>query len=64
MLVQVSKEIHSDNQHHELKGLVEAMHFFQLEIGYIVTKNQSDSLEIDGKKVILIPIIDWMKLKF
>lgn len=64
MLVQVCEEIHSDNQHREVKGLVEAMHFFQLEIGYIVTKNQSDSLEIDGKKVVLIPVIDWMKLNF
>ena len=64
MLVQVCEEIHSDNQDREVNGLLEAMNYFGLSTGYIVTKSQDDYLEFDDKKVVFLPINQWMKIQF
>jgi uncharacterized protein len=53
--IQVCYEVHADNQHRELAGLEYAMHFFQLSKGIIVTFDQEDHLQIQGKEVLLIP---------
>jgi hypothetical protein len=64
MLVQVCEEIHSENQDREVNGLLEAMNYFGLSTGYIVTKSQDDYLEFDDKKVVFLPINQWMKIEF
>lgn len=64
MVIQVCEELHLDNKHREINGLLEAMNFFDLKEGFIVTKNQSDTLKIEGKTIHLIPAIDWMKTYF
>ena len=64
MLIQVCEEIHLDNQDRETRGLLEAMNYFDLDEGFIVTKNQQDELRIDDKVIHLVPVIDWMENHF
>jgi len=39
----------------ELSGLVEAMHFFKLEKGYIITAEQEEEIIIDPKQILVRP---------
>ena len=43
----------------ELNGLMEAMQFFDLKEGFIITQNQKDSLQIKDKTVYLIPAFEY-----
>lgn len=54
-VIQVCEEVHNENKRREVNGLLEAMQFFNLEEGIIVTKNQKDTLIIDQKTIRLIP---------
>ncbi len=60
MLIQVCEEIHSDNKDREINGLLEAMRFFKLEEGLIITKNQKDTLQFDKNIIKLIPGNEFM----
>ena len=57
--IQVCLELNAENMAREVNGLIEALHFFNLETGYIITINQEDELIKDGKKVLLIPAWKW-----
>jgi hypothetical protein len=57
--LQVCYEINGDNKTRELNGLVEAMQFFDLKEGFIITQNQKDSLQIEDKTVYLIPAFEY-----
>jgi uncharacterized protein len=63
MVLQVCEEIHSDNKDREIAGLIEAMDFFKLKEGYIVTKKQNDTLKFDGRSIHLIAATDFFNLK-
>jgi len=54
-VIQACMEINSDNQHRETDGLLEAMHFFKLKEGTIVTLNQKDTLQKNGNTINIIP---------
>lgn len=54
--VQVCYNINADNLKRELEGLLEALDFFGLDIGTIITLNQEDVYHTNGKKVQLLPI--------
>lgn len=54
--VQVCYEINSDNLSREIDGLVEALDFFELKKGSIITYNQSDEYNVKGKKITLVPV--------
>lgn len=60
MAIQVCAEIHNDNQDRELNGLNEAMRFFKLKKGVIVTLNQKDTLKTEAGLVELIPYRDFI----
>lgn len=62
LVIQVCEEVHSDNKDREFAGLMEAMDFFKLKEGYIVTKKQSDTLKMEGKLIRLIPAVDFFEL--
>ena len=49
-----------DNKDREIGGLAEAMNKFKLKEGIILTYNQEDIFEIDGKKIKLIPVWKWL----
>ncbi len=54
-LLQVCMEVNSDTLHRETCGLLEAMAYFKLSEGYIITVNQADTLELEGRKIHLVP---------
>lgn len=48
-VIQVCYELNPDNLDRELNGLFEALSFFDLEKGFIITQNQTDRFEREGK---------------
>ena len=59
-VVQVCYEINSDNQTREMNGLWEAMRFFDIDQGELVTLDQEDTLMREGKRIDLIPVWKWV----
>ena len=45
----------------ELKGLLEALNSYKLSEGTIVTETEKDSFEIEGKRVNVIPLYEWLE---
>lgn len=45
----------ADTRKRELKGFTEAMDYFLIEKGIIITSDQEEELEIDGKKIQIKP---------
>lgn len=48
-IVQACYELNPDNLDRELNGLFEALTFFDIKKGHIITRNQTDRFERDGK---------------
>lgn len=61
MLVQVCYELTPDNQEREINGLLEAMTFFKHTHGSIVTLNQNDQIETDGRTIQVVAAHSWLK---
>ena len=57
--LQVCYEINADNKTRELDGLLEAMQFFNLEEGLIITQNQKDTIKTKNKTIYLIPAFEY-----
>lgn len=55
MVVQVCYELTPDNLDRELNGLFEALDFFDMDKGFIVTQNQNDHFEREGKTAEVLP---------
>jgi len=53
--IQVCWELTHDNQDREINGLLEAMEFFDLDYGTIITFDTEDIIKTDGKKIDVIP---------
>lgn len=62
-LFQVCLEVHGENKDREINGLAEAMEFFNLSEGTIVTLNQLDTVSINSKKINLVPGYTFMTLE-
>lgn len=60
MLIQVCEHVHSENKDREINGLLEAMHFFKMKEGIIVTKKQKDVLVFEKNTVQLVPAHEFM----
>lgn len=58
--IQVCYELNSDNKERELNGLLEAMTFFDLKEGEIITLKQSDVLKMGNKKIRIIPMLEFL----
>ena len=54
--IQVTFELNESNKNREMNGLLEAMTFFGLKKGYIVTYDTEDEINIDDKNIIIIPL--------
>lgn len=62
MLVQVCYELNGDNLHRETDGLKEAMNFFNMKEGYILTFKQKDTIKTTNKKIIHVETVrDFFK---
>lgn len=57
---QVCYELTTDNKSREINGLIEAMEFFDLQSGTILTLNQEDYFNISGKEIKVVPVWKWM----
>jgi predicted AAA+ superfamily ATPase len=53
--IQVCWELTRDNQDREINGLLEAMDFFNLDYGIILTFNSEDIIQTAGKRIDVIP---------
>jgi predicted AAA+ superfamily ATPase len=60
-VVQSCYELNSDNLQRELNGLKEAMDFFGLHEGIIVTLDQTDSFTDGNKHIRVVSAKDWLK---
>jgi hypothetical protein len=60
-LVQVCYVINDENFEREYNGLMAAMTFFDLKQGVIVTLNQTDTFEREGRTIKLIPAHEFLK---
>ena len=58
--VQVCFELNRDNMNRELDGVVEALTFFDANEGFIVTLDQTDRLEKNGKIVHVVPSYQYL----
>jgi predicted AAA+ superfamily ATPase len=58
-LYQVCLQLGSDNLDRELEGMKEAMNFFKVKKGTIITQNQTDSFTVDGKTISVLPFYNW-----
>jgi|SRR3989344_200461 len=58
--LQVCYEVNEDSKDREIKGLIDALKKFNLKDGAILTYNQEDNLEIENKKIKLIPVWKWL----
>lgn len=54
-VAQVCWELNVDNEKREVNGLLDAMQFFNIDKGYIITYNTSDFIIKKGKDIIVIP---------
>lgn len=58
-VLQVCWEVNRDNMKREVDGLREAMNFFKLKEGFIITMDQEDELKTDGGVIRLLPAWKW-----
>jgi uncharacterized protein len=61
-IYQVCWQLNQDNLDRELNGLNEAMDFFKVNQGTIITFNQNETFEIGNKKCNAIPFYEWAKI--
>ncbi len=57
--IQVTFELNDKNKEREINGLLAALSYLELEEGIIITNNQERELEVDGKKIKVIPAWKW-----
>jgi predicted AAA+ superfamily ATPase len=58
-VVQVCYKLSSENMDRELEGLWEAMSFFSLKKGYLVTLDQKDYFEKDDNRIEVVPFHEF-----
>jgi predicted AAA+ superfamily ATPase len=58
--IQVCEEVNTDNYQRETEGLLDALEFFSLKKGIIVTKKQRDTLKIGKLTIELIPVNEFI----
>jgi len=57
---QVCYRITEENKDREINGILEALNYFNLKKGIILTFDQKDEFTIRGKKILIIPTWEWM----
>lgn len=60
LIVQVCHTLTDDNQQREISGLTEAMAYFKVGSGYLITFNQEDIIESEGITINIIPAWKWI----
>ncbi len=63
MLVQVCEVLNHDNLNREMDGLREAMSFFKMNEGFILTLNQQDELGSNDTLIHVMPVYQFITVK-
>ncbi len=63
-LYQVCLQLDQETMEREMSGLLEALNFFDRENGTIITLDQADQFEIDGKTICVKPFYVWASETF
>jgi uncharacterized protein len=63
-LIQVCELLNQDNLHREIDGLKGAMAFFKMKEGFVLTLDQNDTLAIDGLKIHIMPVYEFVTSSF
>jgi len=58
--IQVAATLDDQNMSRELKGLLEAMVVHKLKEGIIITNDQEEERNVEGKLIKIIPIWKWL----
>lgn len=58
-VIQVCYDLNLDNQKREINGLLDAMNYFNLNTGTIITMNQEDVILQNGKRITVIPAFKY-----
>jgi predicted AAA+ superfamily ATPase len=58
--IQVCLSVNDDNIKREIDGLTEAIDELKLKEGLILTLDQEDKFEVEGKKIIVKPVWKWL----
>lgn len=48
-----------DTRKRELKGLIEALNFFGSDKGYLLTRDNEETVTIEGKTILILPLWKW-----
>jgi len=57
--IQVCYHLNADNLDRELNGMIEALAYFKLDEGLLITHTQRDLFEKDGKKIVVLPAHEY-----
>lgn len=58
--IQVCFTLNDDNTDREIAGLLDAMQEYNLEEGLVLTMQQSDIFETEGKTILVKPVWEWL----
>ena len=58
--VQVCFELNESNEDREINGLLEALNYYNLEKGIIITQNQKNTLNQNGKQIEVLPVWEFL----
>ena len=58
--IQVCFDLNENNKEREFNGLLEAMTYYNLEKGFIITQNQKNTHEQDNKQINIIPAWEFL----
>lgn len=61
MLIQVCLTLNAENQRREVNGVHEAMKFFKMDKGIILTLNQRDKIRVDAGWIDVIPVYEILQ---
>jgi len=59
-VIQVTEKLTMENEKREIGGLLEAIKKFNLKKGLIVTADEERDIELEGKKIRVIPVWKWL----
>ncbi len=60
--IQVTTSLQDDTvKKRELKGLLEALDSYNLAAGFIVTEAEKETIELNGKKIVVVPLYEWLE---
>lgn len=61
MAIQVCYQLDTDNQDRETNGLLDALRSYNLSEGTILTLDQEDMVNIEGKTILIMPVWKWLE---